>query len=370
MGKMAGRPMLQDLVKSAIANSAGRARITEEARLQAMKLAEEKCSGCGEPMDECSCKSHSKKASASTENTPDQVEKLASVLDFLAEELSKEAEGHRLGGPYELTEKTQGNPPGVLEATSSKSLPDHKGQGVHTVPMNPGTQKGLPKEHGATMMENTLNEAPQLHKEQIQTNYGKKTASVIDLVRQKLAASKAAADEHEKKETEGLSEVKKGLEKAEKAHESEPENKKASIANLVDYMATRVKQAEDAINPAQISAGAAVPPETSEAGESQAPPVGGSPQGPTGLVGSSDSARSYTKGQAYKNRKEDLRQYFAEPALSSAHDSTLQVAFDHTSEAGPKIASASVKTAAAKVILSRLVESMEDRKDATNTTSV
>ena len=82
-------------------------------------------------------------------------------------------------------------------------------------------------------------------------------------------------------------------------------------------------------------------------------------------------ARHYTKGQAYANRKEDLGKYWKEPALSAQHDSVLQDAFKHTSQAGPKIASAegapveetpaaaSVKTAAARALLMNLAKSAE-----------
>lgn len=108
-----------------------------------------------------------------------------------------------------------------------------------------------------------------------------------------------------------------------------------------------IKLAEDAINPAQISAGPAIPPDTSAAGQPGGSPAGGAPMGPSGLVGSNQAAIAYTRGQSYANRKEDLKKYFTEPALSAAHDNTLQVAFDNTSAAGPKVASAMSKTAAA-----------------------
>ena len=92
------------------------------------------------------------------------------------------------------------------------------------------------------------------------------------------------------------------------------------------------------------------------------------------MVGSNDAARHYTKGQAYANRKEDLGQYFKEPALSAAHDSVLEAAFGHTGQAGPKIASAegadqppppaevSVKTAAASALLTKLAAQVEAEK--------
>lgn len=370
MGNIAGRVSVQDLVKSAMVASADRVQVTREANRQAENLGETKTASEKVIVTQ----EGMKLASAQT------VEKLASALDFLADGLLKEGS---MGGPYSLSDKTQAPPPGVSAATASTPLPDKKGQGVNVVPMHPGTQKGLPAEHGGTQMANNLNQAPGGREHMIQKNQGGKTASVISIIRSKLAGADA-----EKKETEGMAEAARGLNKAEKAHESEPENKNAAAEKckdchkekeacmcgktasenpLVDYMLGRTKQAEDAINPAQISAGAAVPPETSAAGQPGGKPAGGMPQGPTGLVGSTDAARHYTKGQAYANRKEDLAKYWKEPALSAQHDSVLQDAFKHTSQAGPKIASAegespaaaSVKTAAARALFMNLAKSAE-----------
>lgn len=133
--------------------------------------------------------------------------------------------------------------------------------------------------------------------------------------------------------------------------------KEAQAPTLLDHFLTSTKVAEDAINPAKISAGAAVPPDTSAAGEAGGAPVGGMPQGPRGLVHSNESAKNYTKGTAYAPRKAELKQYFKEPALTSSTDNTLQKAFAHTGEAGVKISSApQVKTAAARAILMKLAE--------------
>lgn len=127
--------------------------------------------------------------------------------------------------------------------------------------------------------------------------------------------------------------------------------KEAQVDNFLAY----VKQAEDAINPAQISAGPAVPPDTSASGEAGGAPVAGMPQGPHGLIHSNDAAINYKKQTAYSPRKSELAQYFNEPALSSATDKTLNQAFAHTGEAGAKIASAQlVKSAAARALLSKL----------------
>jgi hypothetical protein len=363
MGKMAGRPLLQDLVKAAMVDSAGRMSVNAEAYRQETKTAgAEKCKKCGK--EKCACGMGMEDKMASGAGLDQHVTKLASALDFMADLFLKE--GASLSGPHGLTEHLQTSAPGVLEAKASTPLPDHKGQGVHVTPMHTGMQAARPGD-ATTQVPN--NAAEHVHGEMQQTNYGKKSASIVDMVRAKLAQ-----DEHEKKETEGMAEAEKGLAKAEAAHASEPENKGKKEAGAFDALAAHMasKVAEDAINPAKISAGKAVPPDTSSAEQPGGAPAGGAPKGPTKLVSSVDAARNYTKGQAYAERKKDLGMYFDEPALSAAHDNTLQVAFAHTGKAGPKIASAeqvtaspvsaSVKTAAARVLLSKLASAAEENQ--------
>jgi len=337
------------MVKTAVAKTAERVRVTTEAQLQAVKTAGEskrKCEKCGK--EKCAC--GGKMASALAYIDDEAVTKLAAALDYGADLLRKEASS--------IVESKVTNPPGVSEAMGGATLKDHHGQGVNIVPKNPGEQKAMPTEHGATQMANTQNDAPQLHKEMPKNIVSEKRGSALSLIRAKLASPEA-----EKKETEGMDKAKKGLEEAEKAHESEPENKEAAakMAGLVDGMRKHIaKVAEDAINPAQISAGAAVPPDTSAAGQPGGEPVGGAPQGPTSLVGSNEAAQNYTKGQSHGPRRAELGKYFNEPALSMAHDSTLRDVLENTGKAGTKFASAEaggpVRTAAARVLLSHLIE--------------
>lgn len=282
MGTTTQRPRLQDMVKAAMEASLDRVDITQEAARQAVNM--------GEAPSE-------KTAAATTTDVPtekrassDYALKLASAVEFIVENLGKQAAVE--------------NPPGVTQATKSETLPPHQGQAHHQPPMHPGLQKGLKTEQGATQLENTLDHPAGGHEKAPQTNYGKKTASsVVSLIRSKT------------------------------------------------------KVAEDAISPAHISAGAAVPPETSAAGEPGGQPAGGAPQGATGLVSSNEAARNYTRGQAYADKKKDLKKYLDEPALSSETDKTLAQAFEHTSEAGTKFSSAlSTKTAAAKALIAKLEE--------------
>lgn len=335
MGTMTGRPRLQDMVKAAMTSSVERLDITKEAARQAANLGEEKtanenCPKCGKGMP---CPEHSKAAATEKKGSAEYALKLAAAVEFIAENMAKE--GASLGGAYHLTGHVAKGPEGVSQATKSETFPPHQGQGHHQPPMHPGLQKGLKTEQSATQLENTLDHAAGGKEKMIQTNYGKKTAGVVELIRSKTAAAKP--DE-------------KVIQKAASGDKS---------GTILDHIRGLTKKAEDAINPAHISAGAAVAPETSAAGESGGHPAGGAPQGPTGLVGSNESAQNYTKGQAYANRKADLKQYLSEPALSSETDKTLQQAFEHTGQAGTKFSSAeglSTKTAAAKALLAKLAE--------------
>lgn len=122
-----------------------------------------------------------------------------------------------------------------------------------------------------------------------------------------------------------------------------------------------VKSAEDAINPAQISAGPA-------SAQGAAPPPGASPaqegvpsepadvNSQKRLIDSNMAAINYTKGQAKADPKKDVNKVLDEPALSAAHDSTLNKTLDETSQAGVKISHDLTKTAAAQALLYKLAE--------------
>jgi hypothetical protein len=133
---------------------------------------------------------------------------------------------------------------------------------------------------------------------------------------------------------------------------------------LVDYFMKTVKLAEDAINPAKISAGAAVAPETSASGQAGGAPAGGMPKGNTSLIASNDSAINYTKRDAKAGTSSAMGKLLTEPALSAAHDKTLNMAFANTPKAGVKLASADpVRTAAARVILEKMAAEAKDEDD-------
>lgn len=374
-GTAAVRPTINDMVKKAMAGMQESVKIDQEASRQAANMGEltQKTAAVAQvPVTE-----------------QDQAEKLANALEFLAEELKKE--GAHLGGPYTLREGhvEPGKGPGALQVHESdvkgkdpfkpgNQGHGHSGQVAHSPAEDKTTSAGP-----ATQMANNMNSPAGFHEHQdlsMVNQRGTKVAgekekckgcdkekdacvcsskSAAAYVRAKLASDKKL----EAEETKGMETAKQGLERAEKAHEKEAN----AFAALADIGRQHVKQAEDAINPAQISAGAAVPPDTREAGQTGGvAPAGGQ----TGLVASNDAARDYKKSTAKSVPKSDLTAYVKEPALSGATDKTLAMAFTHTGEAGTKFAAdtnvmaGSAKTAAARAILQKLAEEADTKKGA------
>lgn len=451
--KVTTRPVLQDLVKTAMNESLARADVTREANVQAERA--------GAPAE---------KTAAVVVGIP--VEKLANALDFLADEFRKEAEPGE--GPGALR---------VMQAEASTPLPDHKGQGHNVVPMRTGTQKGLPTEQGGTMVPNDLHHTPAAGQKAPLTNYGKH-AGVASFLLQKMAEDESL----ETQEGKGMAQVREGLNKAESAHAKEKQAGEEGVAptaaaprpkatlgqrvgagllggypgmlggqkavehghgnvegalrgaggytlgalpgaaaggalgygaghllhidpaltgmlgasvgslgggiagykhltrpmgvdtpelaarmgggqEVVAHVLASIKQAEDAINPAQISAGKAVPPETSASGQPGGNPVGGAPQGATGLIDSNQAAINFKRQAAYADKKTDLGKYWKEPALTQSTDSVLQNAFAHAGEASSKMASAdsvemSVKVAAGRALLQKLAGQVTEEKQA------
>lgn len=130
------------------------------------------------------------------------------------------------------------------------------------------------------------------------------------------------------------------------------------------------KLAEDAIDPAQISAGpapaqGAQPPPGASASEEQVPPEPGDVNKQKNLIDSNQAAIDYTKGEAKSDPKSDVNKVLNEPALSEAHDKTLAKALDSTQQAGVKISHDLTKTAAAQALLYKLAEEVcgEKNKD-------
>lgn len=372
MATQAARPTINEMVKKAMAGSIAAVEINREAVRQAQNLGE-KTASVAAPSEKV------------TTTDLEQAEKLAAALDFVADELIKE--GSSLGG----SKVEPGKGPGalhVMEAEADGKQPfkpgnqghGHSGQVAHSPAEGKSTPTGP-----ATQMANNMHDPAGFHGKQQTSMVNQKTASeekCKDCGKEKCSCAKTASvaagiravmsktagedPKLEKKEGEGIEEVKKGLEKTEKAHEEE----KKGFDTLATSALRQVKTAEDAINPAKISAGAATPPDTRESGQSGGvSPAGGQ----TSLVGSNQAAIDYKRSAAKSVPKADLKAMIAEPALSSATDKTLGMAFAHTGEAGTKFASAeagSVKTAAARTLLQKLAAEADEKKNAQDKTTV
>lgn len=344
---MTSRPLIQDLVKEALSKDARAAAVAAEGARQV---------GLSEGT--------SKEASASVDTGEETVStefatKLASAVEYALPEIVKAASIQISGGGRT---NPAAPPPGVSASQQSQTqifTPSGQGKGHAQPPVNPPEQKAVAG--AATQLANTAHHhVPGTQTTAMSGGQGK-TAGVSDITKARLAkvAGVKAAEFPPKKDDGEKKDDKGGEKKAPPFAKKDDDKKEASApATLVDHFLTSTKVAEDAINPAKISAGAAVPPDTSASEEPGGQPVAGAPQGPSSLVGSNESARNYKKGTAYAPRKAELKKYFNEPALTSSTDSTLQKAFAHTGEAGVKISSAGqVKTAAARALLKKMAES-------------
>jgi len=119
------------------------------------------------------------------------------------------------------------------------------------------------------------------------------------------------------------------------------------------------KQAEDAINKANITAGAApaqgeTPPPGAAPSEEGVPPEPSDVNKQKAMVSSNQAAIDYTKAKAKADPKSDMGDVLKEPALSKATDKTLDKVLDHTE--GAKISHDLTRVAAARAVLSKLAE--------------
>lgn len=227
----------------------------------------------------------------SPEITVEYAQKLASAFDFVSNILLKEA-----SSAAHITETPQGpgsgpNPSTVTTPKDGPPPSDNTGKAQNQPPAT-GTQKGNDQEHGATLMKNTQDNPPG------------------------------------------------GGEK----------QKMASVGSLLKAMA---KHAEDAINPAQISAGPTNPPQTNDASQ----------PGPSGedkavVPETAEGVAALDKRTAKAPMRTDMESYLSEPMHAAAHDRVLQDSFEHTNQAGAKIAGIDpVKVAAAKALIQKMAES-------------
>lgn len=132
--------------------------------------------------------------------------------------------------------------------------------------------------------------------------------------------------------------------------------KEAQVERILGIMQ---KLAEDAINPAKISASVTNPHQSSPEGASQAeeavPSLPGEASKQENLVGSNESAINYTKQQAKAVPKARMGEVIDEPAQKKSTDPVLHQNLDATGEAGVKISSAQAR-AAGLALLTKVAE--------------
>lgn len=335
MSTTTARPTVQDLVKQAMDGTLE--RVDVNAAVAGAVVTEEETS---------------KVASAGTEESPstDYINKLAAALEFSAELIEKEAQD----SPSTAGTPAPGTGPNatqVLESNvSGESLkPGESGQASsqNQPPKNPATQPEQVQAGAANTgletnddMSHPAQPTEPIPNEKAPIGPADKTASAKLLERTKAAIAKFAGA---------------------------TTDTNAPVA-LIRKLASE-KTAADAESPAQVSSPkgppAAEPPAAasgSEDGPKPAVPSDVSSQ--ANLVGSNQAAIDYTKRDAKADPKKDLKALLKEAPLSASSDSVLKTQLTKTDEAGAKIAAiaeSATKTAAARVLLSRMVKAAADK---------
>lgn len=323
---MAGRPTLQEMMKAAMDGTIHQISITKEASRQRAGHRGE------DPREKVASVTQSDHYSS------EHIEKMAAALDYIGEQIKVADEG---------MVQMPGKGPGaleVLQATSSGSNLE-AGHSGHAISQHlPSTNPSQQKEEVQVGRANTGMETND------DTSYPEQPTSPITNQTASLApANPLPTPTTQTKESSALYHANL--------------HKLAMIggwAPAVNVALIR-KFAEDSINPSKIEAGAHNPPDYSVAGE-------GVPSQPSdvnsqvrSMLSSNEAATNYTKQQAKADPKSDVNQVLEQPALTRVGDDVLHQVFDNTGAAGVKISSSSiaggsVKVAAARALLSNLIE--------------
>lgn len=325
------RPMLHEIVKEAVAGTVSKVDIDAEAERQLANMGV-----VPEPQE--------KTASAEpAELTPsDYIEKLAGAMEYGADLLKKADIAET-----QLKPGTGPNALEVLEAPGGENpvQPGNQGKATdkNTPPMNPPVQaSGVAKDPANAMATNDA----MMHGEQPVEPISNESAPIKAASAQVLYLKNQAA---------------LGIHK-----EASPQTLYAKNLASLGLM----KQAEDALSPATISApaadalGAAAPTAASASEEGPAPSEPSDVNSQKALIASNQAAMDYKKVQAKKDPVSDMSDVVTEPAMSAAHDKTLNMVFDKTREAGAKIASDLTRTAAAQALLAKHAADAACRKGA------
>ncbi len=358
---MMKRPQLQDLVKEAMEGAARKVDINIEAARQLANLGEQ---------------GQEKTAAPQLDITPSEyIEKLAGALDYLAKQAAEDSSGV---GP--------GAGPGALEASAATS----SGQVLEAGKGGQGIPKNVPPKSPPDASSGVAKDAPtglQTNMEQSHADYpvdpmhNEKTSAVLlQKNMERLGLSKQAAGIGAGGGLAGGAlggsatrtlQSPVALVHAIKAQKAAEQGKEASALltrNLARLGLAKHAEDDGEGGSPNISAGAApaqgavAPPGASPSGE-QVPSEPSDVNAQKALISSNEAAINYTKGQAKADPKRDSNHVWDEPALSAAHDSILQQAFDATGKAGVKISHDLTRVAAAQALLRKHAEGAKEKKD-------
>jgi hypothetical protein len=316
---MIARPTsLNDMIKAAMSGTTQRVNVTDEAIHQLGGEAA-KVAAAG---------------AADEDITTEQILKIAAALDFVGTELEKGAE-IQLPAPAGGDLSKPGAGPGALHVT--KAMTDGKN------PSQPGNSgghapPGPTMEHGANphMPDNAMatNEAMR-HPKQPNDPMGNKHAALANSNVERMKKLGGATEA-----SPFISQIRKTA------------------------AALKTKQAEDAINPAQISAPASVdtakpPPGAAPAGE-QVPSQPADVSAQERLIDTNKAAIGTTKREAKADAISDVSRVFVNTPMQ---DPVLDQVFSHSGQAGVKTSAMNqdaLKVGAARALLSKLAAEVED----------
>jgi hypothetical protein len=306
--KLAGHLPLHDLIKSTIDGARTKLAAAEGKDEKVKKLIDYEKKEHGHiPSPKEEKEEKDKKASAMIDfSNPDEIEKLASALDTVAEKI---ASGAFMGGETRQGGETLATGTPVAGKQSAKK----DSSKAHNVPMATGL------EHASDGAGH--NNVPTDEKK---TPGGKGAKYPAKGVLKTAASEEMKAKLEAKKD--GKSEEKKETEKKEEAE------KKAS-ADSVDFILGKVAEATQ--GGMVLSDDKASAPVPSNPGRQ--------------MIASNAAPKAATKREAKAPQKKALSEVLTEPAMSAAHDSKVNENLRNASKGGVKIAAAVAKTYLAKI---------------------
>lgn len=324
--KLAGRLPLHEMIAQHLEGARTKIAAAEEKDEKEKKLLkfEKKEHGHTPSVEE---EKGEKKASADIIDIhdPEEVEKLASALEALGDQLlEKEADSVENGG-----EKKQGGEQLATQSpTPGKQPYKHDKSKSHDVPVSTPLTTAKDNPGAKNVVETDENKTPGGKGAKMPPNILRKTAG--QSVRERIEAKKQEAEEVETETEEA--DGSKAEEAAEATEPVDPAKEKAKKASAADYILGKL---------AEVTGGGEKVPDD----EKKAPGYGSVavPSNPgRQLISSNKAPVSATKREAKSPRKAELAQVLTEPAMSRAHDSKVHENLRNASKGGVKIAAATV----------------------------